>query len=242
MKIHRFYCPQIERDQAVLDASQTHHLAHVLRLNPGDLVELFNGRGKTAEAVIDSITKKGAFLNLREIQIHPAPPFRIILAVSMAKSQRFDFLVEKCTEIGADHIAAVQFERTVKMGKDTSIGRYEKISISAAKQSGRVFLPELSGPVSFDNAIQKLQKDYPKALWIYGENESLSHPVQSMLAERIASNREVIAVIGPEGGMTETEKKILQDLGALDLCISSHVLRIETAAVAFCAVLSAFRL
>jgi 16S rRNA (uracil1498-N3)-methyltransferase len=242
VKKHRFYCPQIEGQQAVLDAAQTHHLAHVLRLGPPDQVELFDGKGKIAQAVIRSISKKAAFLDIQEYQTFPPPALRIIIAASMAKSKRFDLLIEKCTEIGADHIAAVQFERTVKMGKETSLDRYEKISISAAKQSGRLFLPVLSGPDSFDNTTIKLQNNYPKALWIYGENESSSNPVRSMLSDRMASSPEVIAVIGPEGGMTETEKKVLQDLGALDLCLSPNVLRVETAAIAFCAVLSAFRL
>jgi 16S rRNA (uracil1498-N3)-methyltransferase len=242
VKIHRFYCPEIEGSKAVLDAAETHHLANVLRLSPGDQVELFNGRGTTAQALIESVSKKGAALTLLQIQNHPDPPFRIILAVSMPRSQRFDFLVEKCTEIGADHIVAVHFERTVKMGKETSLGRYEKISISAAKQSGRPFLPLLSGPHSFVNTINILHKDYPKALWIYGESESLSNPFHSILSKRMASGTEVIAVIGPEGGLTEAEKKVLLDLGALDLCLSLNILRVETAAVAFCAVLSAFRL
>jgi len=242
VKNRRFYCQRLEGRQTVLEASETHHLAHVLRLRPGDSVELFDGKGKTARAVIESITKKETFLSLREIQIHPDPSFRIILVVSMAKSQRFDFLVEKCTETGVDHIAAVQFERTVKMGKETSLGRYEKISISAAKQSGRVFLPVLTGPDIFINTVKSLAAEYPQAFWIYGESESLTSPAHSFFKDRIASSSQVIAVVGPEGGITEAEKQILQNLGTLDLCISPNILRVETAAIAFCAVLSAFRI
>lgn len=242
MKRNRFYCPHIQDQKAILDASETHHLSHVLRLGSGDRVELFDGKGNLAQAEIESVSKKGAVLSISEIQTYPVLPHRIVLAVSMAKSQRFDFLVEKCTEIGADHIAAVQFERTVKLGKDTSLNRYEKISISAAKQSGRIFLPTLSGPCSFDNTIKYLRNDYPKALWIYGEYEPQFQPVQSVTAEWFASSTDIIAVIGPEGGITETERMILQDMGAMGFCINPHILRIETAAIAFCAVLSAFRL
>lgn len=242
MKKHRFYCSEIKGPQATLDASETHHLAHVLRLSSGDRVELFDGRGKVAQAEIESVSKKSSVLSILEIQNYPAPPYRIILAVSLAKFQRFDFLVEKCTEIGADHIAAVQFERTVKLGKETSLSRYEKISISAAKQSGRVFLPTLSGPCLFDNTTKYLHNDYPQALWVYGEYESQFQPVQSVIAERFASSTDIIAVVGPEGGITETERLVLRNMGALGLCINPNVLRVETAAIAFCAVLSAFRL
>lgn len=241
MKRHRFYCPEIQGENAVLDALETHHLAHVLRLGRGAAIELFDGRGKTAQGTVESVSKSGTFVNVSNIQIHPVPKSRIILAVSMAKSQRFDFLVEKCTELGADHIAAVQFERTVKQGKSTSLKRYAKICISAVKQSGRIFLPCLSGPSQLPKTMEFLQKEYPQAIWMYGENDAEIRPFQPKPEGCPDSSGDIIVVIGPEGGFTDTEKQTLCEAGALGVCINPNILRIETAAIAFCSFLAATR-
>lgn len=237
--MHRFYCHEIAGDKAVLDAIETHHLFNVLRLGRGESIEIFDGLGRTATGTIESISKKETFIKISAIQIHPVPKSRIILAVSMAKSQRFDFLIEKCTELGADHIAAVQFERTVKQGKRTSLERYAKICISAAKQSGRAFLTRLSGPSSLLKTMELLQKEYPHALWIYGEKNSQIRPFQPKPACCSDSSGGIVAVIGPEGGLTETEQKSLQENDALGVCINPNILRIETAAIAFCSLLAA---
>ena len=243
MKIYRFYCAEIQSKEAFLDAFETHHLAHVLRLNAGDSIELFDGNGRTAKGKIDSISQKTTRIRIEDIQVLPTPKSRIILAVSMAKSQRFDFLVEKCTELGVDHIAAVQFDRTVKLGKESFLKRYSKICISAAKQSGRVFLPELSGPSPFQKTIDHLRKEYSPVFWIYGDTAAETQSFLTVFAAQTApASGNVIAVVGPEGGLTDLEKKNLQDLGAHAVNINANILRIETAAVAFCCLLSLHRI
>ncbi len=236
MKKYRFYCPEITENQSVLDRFETHHLSHVLRMETGEQIELFDGKGKTAEAIIEKISNKQTQVKLSSIKIHQPMKPQIIIAVSLAKGQRFDFLVEKCTELGVNHIAAVQFERTVKMGKISVLDRYEKICITAAKQSGRVFLPDLSGPAPFSKTIDFLQKKYPKACWIYGDYNAKIVP---LFPNNPGQN--LIAVIGPEGGITDREKQLLMKTGASAASINPNVLRIETAAIAFSSILTAGR-
>ena len=86
MKRHRFYCPSITGDKAILDQIETHHLAHVLRLGQGDSIEIFDGQGRTAMGTIESISKKETTIDIYNIQNFPSPKPRIILVVSMAKS------------------------------------------------------------------------------------------------------------------------------------------------------------
>ncbi|MEJ5260727.1 MAG: RsmE family RNA methyltransferase [Anaerohalosphaeraceae bacterium] len=225
-----------------LDPSESHHLAHVLRIKMGETVEVFDGRGRLASARVSSIQKDKVSLILSEIHTFPAPAWNIILAVSMAKANRFDFLVEKCTELGVDHIIAVVYERTVKMGKESTLARYEKIAVSAAKQSGRVFLPRLSGPWPLSKAIEHIHIEYPQAAWIYGEPSCEPSPQKGLKhAEDLSSGKDIVCLVGPEGGFTEAEKQILQTLGACSVQINPNVLRIETAAIAFGALSAYFR-
>lgn len=242
MRIPRFFCPDLSSPNVQLDSSESHHLVHVLRLKTGDIVELFDGMGRLASGRVSSICKDEVSLTVTKVLSFPPPVCKIILAVSMPKANRFDFLVEKCTELGVDHIIPVLFERTVKLSKESSLVRYEKIAVSAAKQSGRVFLPRMSGPWPLSKAIEYIQIEYPQAAWIYGE-PSCEQSVQSGLrrTEDLPSGKNVVCLVGPEGGFTDEEKTTLQSLGASSIQINPNVLRIETAAVAFGAILSFLR-
>lgn len=238
MRIPRFFCPDLSSSTVQLDPSESHHLAHVLRIKTGETVELFDGRGHLASARVSFVSKDKVSLIVSEMHTFPPPSWNIILAVSMAKANRFDFLVEKCTELGVDHIIAVVYERTVKMGKESTLARYEKIAVSAAKQSGRVFLPRLSGPWPFSKAIEYIRIEYPQAAWVYGE--PFCEPTAPKGFNH-ASGKDMVCLIGPEGGFTEEEKQKLQAAGAYSVQINPNVLRIETAAAAFGALLAYFR-
>ena len=145
----RFFCESIQTE-SVLDPVESHHLCRVLRAQKGTAIELFDGKGTLAEGIVERTDKKNALIRTLTITQTPPPTSdRVILAVSFAKGQRFDWLVEKCTELGADHIAAVHFKRSVKLGKDTAMKRYRKIAVTAAKQSGRLFLPAIVAPAFY---------------------------------------------------------------------------------------------
>lgn len=170
MKLARFYCDSIREGQVQLEPDQAHHLANVLRLSAGEGVELFDGKGTLAQAVITDITRKAVTLEVKEIHSEPARTSgRIIIAASISKAQRFEWLVTKCTELGVDHIAAVVFGRTVKLAKGTSTTqRYDKLAIAAAKQCGRIFLPRITGPADLQQTVALLKNDYPDARLIFG--------------------------------------------------------------------------
>lgn len=238
MRIPRFFCQSIV-DESILDSSESAHFCRVLRRKAGTPVELFDGKGTRAEGVVSRIEKKTVFVRIQAI--HQSPPRRagrIILAASYAKGQRFDWLVEKCTELGADHIAAVVFERTVKLGKDTSLLRLEKIALAAAKQCGRLWLPALSGPARFMETLDALVCTYPQAALFFGDPQG--QPLCCI--QPVFPKDDVIVLVGPEGGFTDAEIQRLGDAGALPVRLNPNVLRVETAAMAFCAALAAARL
>ena len=234
----RFYCESIDTE-SFLDSVESSHLCRVLRAKKGMTLELFDGQGTLAEGTVERVDKKRTSVRVQKIvRTSPLKSGRIILAVSFAKGQRFDWLVEKCTELGVDHVAAVQFKRTVKLGKNTALERYRKISIAAAKQSKRLFLPEMSGPEKFPATLDSLIGQYPQSVLIYGEPEGTA--LSDLSAVKVG--QDCIIVIGPEGGLCENELALLASKNSSGVMINRNILRIETAAVAFCAMVAVTRL
>ncbi len=234
MNLHRFYCEIINRPVAEIAGAEARHLAQVLRLKAGDKVELFDGRGTLAAATIKNVSGKQVTLQVEDVKVFSKPNIQIILAVSVAKGERFDWLIEKCTELGVDRIVPVLFERTVKQPKNPKIvERWGSIAISAVKQCRRVFLPQIDKPMILPEVIEILKRNYPQAQLLFG---GLSENSKTVLQCGFAS-KDVIAFVGPEGGLTDEEENLLEKSGAEAVRLTDTVLRVETAAVAFAAVL-----
>ena len=235
----RFYCSKISQDTVIIDGEQFHHLVKVRRMNVGDEAELFDGRGMVAVAVITEINKAHARIKIqrRETQ-KPRQEGRIVIGTSVAKGSRFDWLVSKCTELGVDRIVPIAFQRTVKLAKGAQAGeRYSKLAVEAAKQCGRNFLPRIDEVCSLSECIEKLKEEYPQIQLLFG---SLNTSAKSIM-EIDTVGTDIMAFVGPEGGFTEKEESILQDNGAVGVHLAETILRIETAAIAFAAILTVKR-
>ncbi len=238
MRTIRFFCDNINSNTAaVISDAQFHHLTKVLRLKNGDLVELFDGDGTIAQAVIDKIEKNLVRLTIKDTKNYPKPQKnRIVIASSIAKGERFEMLVAKCTELGVDRIAPVIFERTVKQSIQQQ--RLDTIALESAKQCQRLFLPVIDKPADFKDVIEKLKIDYPGAKIIFG---SLASDAESIIIFHLDES-DIIAFIGPEGGLTEAEEDTLKKINAQSVRLTDTILRVETAAIAFAAVLTAKRI
>jgi 16S rRNA (uracil1498-N3)-methyltransferase len=239
MRRLRFYCAKIE-PQCVLDEIESHHLSRVLRLEMGSQVELFDGRGTFAEGIVQKADKRQAVIRTTHVTQVPRPESgRLILAVSYAKGQRFDWLVEKCTELGVDHIAAVQYDRTVKLGgSENATERLNKIALSAVKQCGRLFLPELSGPKRLQQSVNDLKSRYQDAYCCFGDPNGIS-PASFLVKVK---DRDIVVLVGPEGGFSPEELNWMSSEKMEQVSIHTNILRVETAAAAFCAVIKAAQL
>ena len=238
MELIRFYCNPIVRPVAQLSQAEAHHLRSVRRLKAGEKIEIFDGKGSLAKAAIKTVTKHKVILQVEEIKTIVETRGKIILAVSVAKGDRFDWLISKCTELGVDRICPVIFERTVKQADNPkTIDRWQNITIAAAKQCRRLFLPQIDSPALLTESIERLMKDYGNARILLG---SLDPDSQSLMNFRFGDNN-VIAVVGPEGGLTEKEEDFLQNSSAERVQITDTILRVETAALAFASILTAQR-
>jgi len=237
MDLIRFYCKPITKPSVELSGSEAHHLSSVRRLTVGDKVELFDGAGTVATATIAATASKRVRLQIDEIKTIPKPPQeQIVIAVSIAKGDRFDWMIEKCTELGVGRICPIIFERTVKQPRNPNItSRWNNLAIAAAKQSGRAFLPQIDNPMPLADAIKVLKKDFPQGKFLLG---SPSAEAPSLTSHPLTCNG-VIIFIGPEGGLTEQEQMFLKDNGVQPVRFADTILRIETAAVASASILVA---
>ncbi|MCE5184833.1 MAG: 16S rRNA (uracil(1498)-N(3))-methyltransferase [Planctomycetaceae bacterium] len=234
MRRFRFYCEKIE-PQCVLNEEESHHLSRVLRIDTGSQVEVIDGKGGLGTGKVGKIERRQVTIEIDDIKrLAPAESGRLILAISYARGQRFDWCVEKCTELGACHIAAIQFERTVKLACGHAIERLEKISLSASKQCGRLFLPHITGPDRLEPGLKRLIEQYPNSVRLCGDASG-----KPVALHKWSKNQDVLFLVGPEGGFSPEETQFLTHLDFQFACINSNILRVETAAVAFAAFFNA---
>ncbi|MCF7955299.1 MAG: 16S rRNA (uracil(1498)-N(3))-methyltransferase [Phycisphaerae bacterium] len=239
MKLNRFYCDSIEIGSLELDSVESHHLMHVMRLGVGSNVELFDGNGVVAKGIVANASRKGVRVDVHSREVFEAPTTgRVIIAASVAKGQRFDLVIAKCTELGVDCIVPLIFERTVKQPAGGSVAdRYKKLSIVAAKQCGRIFLPEIVSPCGLDSGLEYLKARFQLARGIYGGFGADSVSVGSVFDVKF----DILAFIGPEGGIMPEEEKKLEEFGAVKVGLTKTILRTETASIAFGSILCVLR-
>lgn len=236
---YRFYLRPITSGEQELTGAEARHLIGALRGRVGQTVALFDGAGTVAQAEVLRIERGRAWLAVGSPERFAAlERGRVVIAASLAKGERFDWLIGKCTELGVDHICPVRFERTVKQGgSGKARERYEHLAVAAAKQCGRVFLPMIDEPAGLGDCVGALEQRYPGALWLLGQARGGA----PKLAKVDVGDRDVVAWVGPEGGLAEAEEQLLGKRGAQPVRLTETVLRIETAAMAFAAILCARR-
>lgn len=239
MKFNRFYCDSIQGGSVELDRVESHHLMHVMRLGAGSSVELFDGKGVLAKGVVADASRKGVRVDVESREIFAARTTgRVIIAAAVAKGQRFDLIIAKCTELGVDCIVPLIFERTVKQATGANIvDRYKKLSIVAAKQCGRIFLPEIVNPCALDSGLEYVKGRFQYAKGIFGGFGVDTVSIGSVFD----TESDILAFIGPEGGITPKEEKKLEEFGAVKVKLTDTILRTETASIAFASILCVLR-
>ena len=228
---------------AELSAAEAHHAMHVLRLAAGAEVELFDGRGRRAAARIASARHGHVSVEpAGAVQSRPRPGPPVHLAFAVPKGKRMDWLLEKATELGAASLRPVVFERSVA-GEELSAAkrqRWQTHCIAAAKQCGLDFLPELLEPVELAQLAQAHAGGPAEALALVGDLAESALGLPRALASWRA-DQPVLIVVGPEGGLTGQERQTLAAAAFVPVRLGQTVLRIETAALALLAAVTAMR-
>jgi 16S rRNA (uracil1498-N3)-methyltransferase len=234
MSLNRFYVADIHPGFIELDGPEARHMISVLRAKIGDKLEVFNGKGKLAICTVKTVSRKKIQLEVGDISTAaPRDNTTIVLAVSISKGQRFDWLIEKSTELGVDSIVPIIFHRTVKQPANPAVlQRWNKIAVAAAKQCKRFFIPKIQLPLNLDDFLSLVKKEYSAAKLLL----ALPGAVVSV-SDVDLDDRTTIVFIGPEGGFTDVEIEQLINAGVHQIKLTDTVLRTETAAMTFAAVL-----
>ncbi len=234
MRIPRIFTPQsiVSKTKLELEAEAAHHLTKVLRMQVGRELILFNNTGWEYSARIEAISKKSCCLEIiSSEQIDRESPLQTELAIGISRGERFDWVLQKATELGISRIVPLFTERTeVKLSGERlqkRFGQWQRILISACEQCQRNQLPELAQACSLGEYL----KHSPAALKLV-----LHHRSQQQLAAYVAPDS-VALLIGPEGGLSEDEIGAAERQGFHPLTLGPRVFRTETAPVAALAVI-----
>ena len=220
-----FYTNNITVSTASLDERETRHCLKVLRKRVGDEILITDGKGSCYRARIESFSKKSTSLSLIESVKKEEPASRLVyLVFSPTKSAaRFEWMIEKCVEIRVSGFIPVVCKNSER--KKINMERTSDIILSAMKQSGRLFLPELHPLMSIDSAIGLLKKKGVDRLYAAGQNAE-KHLIQE---DDPSLNSAVF--IGPEGDFSKGELELMHQNGLIYVNLNNYRLRTETAGV-----------
>ena len=232
----RFFVPQIRRGTAELTGRDAEHLVRVLRAEPGQLYELSDNRDLYL-GQIEVARKSLVSFRVLEKMDTPVPAVQVCLLAALIKPERFEWMIEKATELGVSLIQPIESIRTdpgLAQAVPGRLARWQKIALEASQQSRRVHLPRIELPFRLAKA---LEIDANVRLML-DENPAAPTILESLPAERTAADR-VALLVGPEGGWTEEERDQVVAAGWIDCSLGPAILRAETAAIAGLAIIQA---
>jgi len=224
-----FYSPDIELTNA-LSEDESKHAVKVLRLKVGDKLEVLDGKGNSYIAVITEANAKKCAVSIESKQIHQESPYYLEIIISPTKnSDRMEWFIEKAIEIGVSKISFVLTERSER--KKIRLDRFEKIAVSAMKQSKHYHLTELSELTSFDSIVNSnFDGDRFIAHCLEDNKQHLKDVAKTK------SNCQIL--IGPEGDFTTDEIDLALSKKFKAVSLGESRLRTETAGIYACTALS----
>lgn len=209
-----------------------HYLCHVHRVKSGDALELFDGRGRSFAARVEAVGEESVTLTLGPAVT--APRVReVIVLQGMPKGDKLELVVQKASELWASAVAPVYCERSVVRPSDSDAkkqARWQKIADEAARQCGRSEVMKVELPVPLAAAL-----DRQATLLVLDEAETAR--LLSAAVRALPPEQPLALVVGPEGGLSDSERRLLAAKGAQSVSLGRLVLRTETAALAALAVI-----
>jgi len=232
MSRRRFYVQPTDISGSLISLSkeETHHLVHVLRLMPGDEVFVFDGCGNEYRCIVRAESGSRAKLEVVwPLSDVVESPVWLTLAQSLAKSDKFDLIVQKATELGVSRIIPLTTEHAdVRVSRDQGnrrLDRWRRISLEALKQCGRRRLVEITQPITVKTLLEAEDRG---SLLVFSEKGGTS--IAAAL-RRAGTRHDLTILIGPEGGWSHAELALLNDRGVTAVSLGPRILRTETAAL-----------
>lgn len=214
-----------------LDSQTAQHVAKVLRLRDGAGLSVFNGHGGEYRAILRLSGREVAIEVGEHRNIEREAPIRLVLLQALARGERMDFVIQKATELGVHRIVPVAAARSVVQldadRSDKRILHWQAVAAAACEQCGRNKLPRIDAPLSFEAALGAVSN-------IACRVALLPEAAASLASVLVGTDqpKEIALLVGPEGGLEETEVERALDCGFRAIRLGPRVLRTETAGLA----------
>ncbi len=230
----RFFVDEVRNGHAEISGEDARHLTRVLRVEEGVRYEISDNQAVYLAEVETAHKERVVFKTLQKLEATPLRPV-IILCAALIKFDRFEWMIEKATELGVATIVPVETarsERGLERATLKRLERWRRIALEASQQSRRAFLPDVEDPGELQEVLQRTAS-YRFAL---DENPGVEPLARALPQSRTASDT-VAVLIGPEGGWTEAERDSFTAAGWARVSLGPLILRAETAAAAALSIL-----
>ena len=223
-----FYTPDVNSDEYTLSKEESRHCIQVLRKEIGDIIHLVDGKGGFYKATLIGDNPKSCQLKIDQVERnYGKSTIHIHIAIAPTKmNERFEWFLEKSTEIGINEITPILCEHSER--KVLKLERMNKILVTAMKQSKQAYLPKLNAAVSFDSFVSNNTV----------EERYIAHCVENdekkQLKEVIKKGADTLVLIGPEGDFSQKEIDHALEHGFFAVSLANNRLRTETAAIVSC--------
>ena len=230
--MHRFFIEQPYNENMQITGGDARHVSKVLRMQPGDKLQVVSDDGVTALAEITAIDAENVSVHCVEIlaELHE-PRVKITLAQGLAKGEKMDFIVQKAVELGATSIVPVAMEHSVVrldgVKATKKVERWRKIVEAAAKQSKRDIIPQVQAVQSVEEMLANNTCGTKLIAYECEDKTSLKEALQK--AEQENGITDLLLIIGPEGGISLVELEKARATGAVPVSLGKRILRAETA-------------
>lgn len=233
--MHRFYLPSVSLGETEFPLAwgESRKICRVLRLRPGSEIALWDATGKEYSALITRIVGQQVFVRvLAEQERDVEAPLKLALVQGIPKGSKFDYVIQKATELGVWRVYPAVTERTIvkipREKRNARQRRWQTIAAEAARQSGRVQIPEVMEISSFEEICAGLESDALKILLWERESSGLK---EFLRRNSPSPQTPVYLFVGPEGGLSEQEVAHCRAAGGVTVSLGPRILRTETAGV-----------
>ena len=237
---HFFVSPeQIGESHICITGNDVNHIKNVLRMKPGEQVLISNGVDKDYHCEIESMTPEEVTARILSVDEEGTElPAKLYLFQGLPKSDKMELIVQKAVELGVYQVIPVMTKRAVvkldAKKEEARVKRWNSIAESAAKQSKRIIIPEVTGVMSLSEAFA-FAKNLDVNLIPFEHAEGMAGTRKEL--ERVGPGKSVGIFIGPEGGFDEEEVRMAVEMGAKAITLGKRILRTETAGLTVLSVL-----
>ena len=227
---------RVEEDSITITGGKANRLKRVMRVRRDDRLELVHPiTDRLYHASVERVTRDDVICRIEESRaLRPLPPPRIVISASLIRPQRYDFMIEKATELGVDEIRPVWSQRAIIRGDATQrLHRWRRLATEAAEQCRREYRPEIHPPIQVVDLVQ--EEPSPNSLRLLASaiepDQRIAPIFQQRREDGLPEPDPVHLLIGPEGGYTLEEAELARAHGWKPISLGNRPLRAETAAI-----------